>query len=223
MAFACRLTCLFRHLTGARLVEALWPLTKVIANVVAARRWRSWWCRRSWCRSRSICDHNVRTRVPHLISLFAIPPPAKYKLTRRVRNLNLIHDTEPVAFADKKSLCELIKASLEHSADRAIAGSTSMVLVNFMIDAGASSPYIFAVTMVTFSFALIDLATTLTGEPSIARTTRNWVGAPLRAVRCNIGCGWDRDVSMRIIIKMDRGILGCKPERVTLEALLGNA
>lgn len=77
--------------------------------------------------------------------------------------------------------------------------------------------------MLPRSSAFIEfLATTAFGESTIACATRNRVGAPMRAIRCNVSLGRDRNITMRIVIKMDRGVFGCELECVALETRLGD-
>jgi len=136
--------------------------------------------------------------------------------------MDLIHDTELVASTNKEALSELIEASLEHGTSRAVTCGTSMQLVHCALGVLTSAITLYVV------LAMRVVACNLAGEEVLATTAEtivagaawDWIGAPLSAVRCNVGLGWDLDVSVGTIIKVNRRILVRESEGVALEALL---
>jgi len=120
--------------------------------------------------------------------------------------LNLIHDTELVACTNKETLSELIETSLEHGALRAGTGTTSMPLVQSVLRIVPST-----VTLCVHTHTVGVIACNLAIEgifPAAAETivtSAAWdgIGAPLSAIRCNVGLCWNLDVSVGTIVKMD--------------------
>jgi len=158
-----------------------------------------------------------------LISLLTIPPPAEDVLTRVVWDLDLIHDTELVASADKETLSELVETSLKHGTEGAIAGGTSVLWVHGTLGGltSAVTLRVRAVKMVGVSLALKEILATAF-DTIVASAAWNWVRTPLSAVWRNVSLSRDLDVSVGAIIKVDRRILICVTKCVALETFLSD-
>jgi hypothetical protein len=63
------------------------------------------------------------------------------------------------------------------------------------------------------------MSCTTMNRPLFAQAGRDWIGAPLGSIRCNIGACHNLLVSLRVIIPMD-GRITCESESVALEACL---
>jgi len=138
--------------------------------------------------------------------------------------LDLIHDAELVATANKKALSELIKAGLKHSTLRAVACGTSMVWVHGALGVLTSAATLRVPTMKVLTSSLaLERILAATAEPIVAGTAWDWVGAPLSAVRGGVSLGRDFDVSMGAILKVDCGICLCEFQGIALEALLSDS
>jgi len=215
--------------TGAALLAILAIGLKRLASLVVAgvrrsiglearaisRRGGSW-SRSGWWRSRwwhwAVSDDDVGATVPHLICLLAVPSPTQYKIAWRVWNLHLVHDAELVATSNKEALSELVEASLEHGAMWAVARRGAVLRIRCALWVCAGSTVAFT--------KLLRLATA--SQADVTSAAWNWVGAPLGAIFGNVCLGWNLDVRMRVVVKMNGGILTDKLQCVALEARLSD-